>query len=94
MEVKHDLQKMREATQDAGGEELEQSRGTDSEWCEPGPDTVLYAKHTVQQLVRKLPFKWVLIAAGAGVLLGAVLDDSQEMIAWSRLGSSPNQLGC
>lgn len=71
MEVKHDLQRMREATQDAGGEELKQSRGTDSEWCEPGPDTVLYAKHTVQQLVRKLPFKWVLIAAGAGVLLGA-----------------------
>jgi ElaB/YqjD/DUF883 family membrane-anchored ribosome-binding protein len=71
MEVKQELQKMREATQDASGEELEQSRGTVSKWREPGPDTLLYAKHTVQQLVRKLPFKWVLIAAGTGVLLGA-----------------------
>jgi ElaB/YqjD/DUF883 family membrane-anchored ribosome-binding protein len=71
MEVKQELQKMREATQDASGEELEQSRRTVSKWCEPGPDTLLYVKHTVQQLVRKLPFKWVLIAAGAGVLLGA-----------------------
>ena len=69
--VMQDLQKMREATQDASGEQLAGSRGTDSKWCEPGPDTVLYGQCSVQQLVRGLPFKWVLIAAGAGVLLGA-----------------------
>ena len=71
-EVMQDRKKMREATQDASGEELERSRGTDSKWCEPGPDTLLYGKHTVRQLVRELPFKWVLIAAGAGVYYSAL----------------------
>ena len=40
---------MGEATQDASGEELEQPRGTVSKRCEQGPDTLFYAKHTVQQ---------------------------------------------
>lgn len=70
-EVMQDRKEMREAAPDGAGEVRTQSCGTDSEWCEPGPDTLLYVKHTVQQLVRKLPFNWVLIAAGAGVLLGA-----------------------
>jgi ElaB/YqjD/DUF883 family membrane-anchored ribosome-binding protein len=69
-EVMQDLQEMREATQGTAGDELEQSRETDSECCEKERGNVPPAKCSLRRFIQELPIKSVLIAAGAGVLLG------------------------
>lgn len=71
MEVMQDLAEMRECSQDAAGDELGQWRETDTECCEQGPHIKFDMKRTARHLIQKLPIKSVLIAAGAGVLLGA-----------------------
>jgi len=70
-ELAKDLQEMGGAAKDAAQEKLGQLRGTASEYCEQGRDKVLHAKHTVGQIVRGLPIKSVLIAAGVGLVLGS-----------------------
>ena len=70
-ELAKDLQEMGGAAKDAAQEELVQLRETVSEYCEQGRDKVLHAKHTVGQIVRGLPIKSVLIAAGVGLVLGS-----------------------
>jgi hypothetical protein len=61
---------LREAVEDAAAERLNPSCDTVSQCCEQARDKVLDAKRTVQQLIVDLPIKSVLIALGAGVLLG------------------------
>jgi hypothetical protein len=70
IEVMQDLQELRNAANDADGENHEPSRESDSEPCEGGRDKLLHVKRSVRQFIRELPIKSVLIAVGAGVLLG------------------------
>jgi ElaB/YqjD/DUF883 family membrane-anchored ribosome-binding protein len=61
---------LRAAAEDAAAESLDSSCDTVSQCCGQARDKVLHAKRTVQQLIVDLPIKSVLIALGAGVLLG------------------------
>ena len=70
MEVMHDLEETRKVGRDITGEKLEQAPDTDLDSCERLRGKVAHTKHGVQQFIRDLPVKSVLIALGAGVLLG------------------------
>ena len=70
MEAMHDLEEMRQAGPDTTGEKLGQAPDADFDSCERLRGKVLHTKRGVQQFIRDLPVKSVLIALGAGVLLG------------------------
>jgi hypothetical protein len=70
MEVMHDLQEMREGAADPAGGKFEPE--TEFDYCEHGPDKVLDGVCSVQQLIQEQPIKSVLVAVGAGVLLGTL----------------------
>lgn len=63
-------QQVREAAQDAAGQQRPQPPETELEYCEQARDKVLDVKRTAQQFIGDLPIKSVLIALGAGILLG------------------------
>jgi hypothetical protein len=72
MELMHDLREMREAAADPGGERLDQSTETEFDYCEQGPDRLLYGEFSAQQFISEQPIKTLLLAAGAGALLGVL----------------------
>jgi len=70
VEVKEDLQEMGGILRDAAQEKFGQMRENASEYYDQGRDRLHDVVGTVEQFVRQQPFKSVLIAAGAGWLLG------------------------
>ena len=70
MEVMHNLEEMREGAAEPAEDKFEPE--TEFDYCEQAPDKVLDGACSVQQLIQEQPIKSVLVAVGAGVLLGTL----------------------
>jgi ElaB/YqjD/DUF883 family membrane-anchored ribosome-binding protein len=68
--VAEDIQEMNGAAKDVAQEKIGQLQATVSGYYEQGRDKVLDAKRSVGQFIYELPIKSILIALGAGILLG------------------------
>jgi ElaB/YqjD/DUF883 family membrane-anchored ribosome-binding protein len=69
-EVTQDLQQMGDIARDAAREKLGQLRGNASECYEQGRDKVYRVRRTFEQIILEHPLRSILIAAGAGWLVG------------------------
>jgi len=67
-----DVQEIGGTAKDAAQERLGQLRDTAAEYCEQGRDKVLQARRTVWEIIRELPIKSILTAAGVGLLVGSL----------------------
>ena len=71
--VREDLRELGRLTKEASQEKLQQAKQTASEYLERGRDKAGQVEDTVVSYVREKPIKSVLLAAGAGALLGFLL---------------------
>jgi len=70
LEVKQDLQEMGETVRDAAQEKLGQMGARASAYCEQGREKAHGLACACEQYLRERPLQSVLMAAGAGWLLG------------------------
>jgi ElaB/YqjD/DUF883 family membrane-anchored ribosome-binding protein len=71
--VKEDLSKLAQLTRDASQEKLAKAKEAASEYLEKGKQKVGEVEDSMVRYVREKPIKSVLLAAGAGALLGFLL---------------------
>jgi len=70
--VTQDIQELGGMARDMAQEKVDQLRASASEYCEEGRDTVQQVERSFEQFIRQQPLKSILIAAGVGLLLGAL----------------------
>ena len=71
--VKEDVAELGRLTREASREKLATAREVGSDWVEKGRDKAKAAEDSVVNYVHEKPVKSVLLAAGAGVLIGFLL---------------------
>ncbi len=71
--VREDLRELGRLTKEASQEKLQQAKQTASEYLERSRDKASAVEDSVVSYVREKPIKSVLLAAGAGALLGFLL---------------------
>ena len=70
--VSKDVQELGVAAKDTVQEDLGRLRKTVAEHYQQGRDTLLSANRSIGQRIREMPVLSILIAAGAGLLLGVL----------------------
>ncbi|NOT01712.1 MAG: DUF883 family protein [Phycisphaerales bacterium] len=68
--VTQDVQEMGKMARDVAEEQLQDLRESASEYASQGRDKVQQVELTIEKYIQEHPLKTVLIAAGAGLLLG------------------------
>jgi ElaB/YqjD/DUF883 family membrane-anchored ribosome-binding protein len=70
--VTQDLQELGGMAREMAQEKVEQLRASASSYCEEKRDKVQQVERSIEQFVKQQPLKSILIAAGAGMLLGGL----------------------